>query len=117
VDEGMLIVQLAVVVFLVVCWWKVFTKAGQPGWFCLIPVFNVMVMLQIAGKPMWWVIGFFIPIVNLVVAIMMFIGIAERFGKGAGFGIGLTFLGIIFLPILAFGDARVVDTGSSPATT
>ena len=103
----MIIVQLAIVVFLVVCWWKIFTKAGQPGWFCLIPVFNVMVMLQIAGKPMWWVVGFFIPIVNLVVAIMMFIGLAEKFGKGAGFGIGLTFLGIVFVPILAFGDARI----------
>jgi len=103
----MLIVQLAILVFLTVCWWKIFTKAGQPGWFCLIPVFNIMVMLQIGGKPMWWVVGLIVPIVNFVVIIIMFIGIAERFGKGAGFGIGLTFLGIIFAPILAFGDARV----------
>jgi hypothetical protein len=63
-------------------------------------------MLQIARKPLWWIILFFIPIVNLVIAILVMLEIAKNFGKGPGFGIGLALLGFIFWPILGFGDAR-----------
>ena len=55
---------------------------------------------------MWWILLFFLPIVNLFVAVLVSIAIAERFGKGAGFGLGLAFLGFIFYPVLAFGDAE-----------
>ena len=103
---GTLIVWLAIIVFLVVSLWKVFEKAGEPGWASLIPVYNLIVMLRIAGKPLWWLILMFIPFVNLVAFILVGLATAERFGKGAGFGLGLTFLGFIFYPVLAFGDAR-----------
>lgn len=63
-------------------------------------------MLKIAGKPIWWIVLMFIPLANFIVAVLVGIAIAEKFGKGAGFGLGLTFLGIIFFPILAFGDAE-----------
>jgi uncharacterized membrane protein YhaH (DUF805 family) len=63
-------------------------------------------MIQIAGKPAWWLILFFIPVVNFIFAILLAIEIAKAFGKGAGFGIGLAFLGFIFYPILGFGDAQ-----------
>jgi hypothetical protein len=86
--------------------WKVFTKAGQPGWAVLIPIYNIYVTLKTAGKPGWWLILAFIPIANVVVAILIPIGIVNDFGKGAGFGLGLLFLGFIFYPILAFGDAQ-----------
>ena len=86
--------------------WKTFVKAGKPGWASLIPIYNVWVMLQIAGKPGWWLILLLIPLVNLVVAVLVSIGIANRFGKGTGFGLGLAFLGLIFYPILGFGDAE-----------
>lgn len=85
--------------------WKTFEKAGKPGWAAIVPIYNVWVMLQIAGKPGWWLLLLFIPLVNLVIAIMVSIAIAERFGKGTGFGLGLAFLGFIFYPILGFGDA------------
>lgn len=85
--------------------WKTFEKAGKPGWAAIVPIYNVWVMLQIAGKPGWWLLLMFIPLVNLVIAIMVSIAIAERFGKGTGFGLGLAFLGFIFYPILGFGDA------------
>ena len=100
-----IIIQLAIIAFLIVSFWKVFTKAGQPGWACLIPIYNLYVLLVIAKKPAWWIIMFFIPLVNIIFLILASIAVAENFGKGAGFGIGLAFLGIIFFPILAFSDA------------
>ncbi len=86
--------------------WKTFSKAGKPGWACLVPIYNIVVMLQIAGRPIWWMVLLFIPIVNIVVSFVIMIDIAKAFGKGVGFGIGLAFLGIIFFPILGFGSAQ-----------
>ncbi len=86
--------------------WKVFVKAGQPGWACLIPIYNVIVLCKIGGKPLWWVILLFVPIANLVITILLSLAVAERFGKGTGFGLGLAFLSPIFYPILGFGDAQ-----------
>lgn len=101
---GMLI-PLALLIFVIVAMWKVFIKAGQPGWGVIIPIYNIYLLCKIAGKPGWWVLLLFIPIVNLIIAILVALGVAANFGKGAGFGIGLFFLPFIFYPILAFGDA------------
>ena len=103
---GVLVVQLAVAVIVLAGFWKVFTKAGQPGWACIVPIYNIYVMTQIAGKPAWWIVLFFIPIANLIAAILIFVSIAQKFGKGAGFGVGMALLGFIFIPILGFGDAQ-----------
>ena len=102
---GMMIVWLAVTVFFVIVMWKIFTKAGQPGWGCLIPFYNLYLLLKIAGKPGWWLILFFIPLVNLIIVIITLVALAANFGKGAGFAIGMLLLPIIFYPILAFGSA------------
>lgn len=104
---------LAVMVLMIASQWKVFTKAGQPGWACIVPIYNGIVMLKIAGKPIWWILLFFIPIVGIIVGIMVIIAMAKAFGKGAGFGIGMLFLPYIFFPILGFGDAKYV--GAAPA--
>ena len=101
---GMLI-GLAFIVLMIASIWKVFTKAGQPGWAAIIPIYNVIVLLKIIGKPWWWILGFLIPIVNFIVMILMAVGLAKVFGKGTGFAIGLILLGVIFYPILACGDA------------
>ena len=103
---GMLIVQLLIVAVMVASMWKVFAKAGKPGWAAIVPIYNIVVMLEIAGKPIWWIALFFIPVVNFVVSILINISIAQSFGKGTGFGIGLSFLPFIFLPILGFGSAQ-----------
>jgi hypothetical protein len=100
------IIAIAIAVVGLVAMWKVFTKAGKPGWAVLVPVYNLIVMLEIAGKPLWWIILFFVPVANVVVAFLTYLGVAHRFGKGTGFGIGLVLLPLIFFPILAFGDAR-----------
>ncbi|HRH96867.1 MAG TPA: DUF5684 domain-containing protein, partial [Prosthecobacter sp.] len=57
------IVLLAVVVVMIAAMWKVFTKAGEPGWACLVPIYNIIVYLKISGKPVWWIILFIIPFV------------------------------------------------------
>ena len=100
-----LILYLAVVLFVLAGVWKTFTKAGKPGWASIIPIYNLVVLLQIAEKPLWYILLFLIPIVNLVVAILVMVAVAQKFGKGAGFGLGLAFLGFIFWPMLGFGDA------------
>lgn len=104
-NSGVFLLSLLIAVFILVAMWRVFAKAGQPGWGCLIPFYNVYLMLKIAGKPGWWLIFFFIPIVNIVVQIVMTIGIAKNFGRGGWFAAGLIFLPIIFFPILAFGES------------
>jgi hypothetical protein len=86
--------------------WKVFEKAGEPGWAAIIPIYNFLVLLKISGKPMWWIILFFIPLVNLIVAIVMLCSLAKNFGKGGGFALGLLLLPPVFYPMLAWGDAR-----------
>ena len=101
-----LIVIFAVLVVLFAAMWKVFTKAGKPGWAAIVPIYNLVVLLQIAGRPGWWTILFFIPLVSIVVAIITYIDLAKSYGKGAGFGVGLALFGVIFLPILGFGSAR-----------
>ena len=86
--------------------WKVFTKAGHPGWACLIPIYNTYILIKIAGKPGWWLILLFIPLVNLIISIILQIAVAKAFGKGVGFALGLIFLAFIFYPILGYGSAQ-----------
>ena len=103
---GFMLVWLAVVVVLVASMWKIFVKAGEPGWAAIVPIYNIIVLLKIAGKPAWWLILFLIPVVNFIIAILVGISLAKNFGKSTGYGIGLALLGIIFYPLLAFSDAR-----------
>jgi hypothetical protein len=97
---------LVIAVLLIASLWKTFTKAGKPGWGAIIPIYNVILLLQIAGRPIWWIVLMIIPVVNFVVAIIVSIDVAKNFGKGTGFGVGLALLGFIFYPIIAFGDAQ-----------
>ncbi len=102
---GVLLFALAVAVIAIIGMWKVFEKAGQPGWACIIPLFNVYILLKIAGRPAWWLILFFVPIANFVVAIIVAMDVAKAFGQSAMFGFFLLFLfaGIGYL-ILGFGN-------------
>src|SRR5215216_1071736 len=100
------IVGLLIAVLLIVAMWKVFTKAGQPGWASIIPIYNLYIWCKIVGRPWWWILLMLIPFVNFIVAIILCIYLAKSFGKGVGFGIGLALLGIIFFPILGFGSAQ-----------
>lgn len=101
-----LLIMLAIVGVIVAGMWKVFEKAGKPGWAAIVPIYNILVMLEIAGKPAWWIVLFLIPVANFIVAIMVALAIAERFGKSQAFGFGLALLGPVFYPMLGFSDAR-----------
>src|SRR5437588_3649116 len=101
-----MLIGLAIAVLMIASMWKIFTKAGKPGWAAIIPIYNLIVLLEIAGKPLWWFILMLIPFVNIVVFIMVLLSIARNFGKGVGFAIGMLLLPFIFYPMLGFGDAR-----------
>jgi len=100
------LIYLAVIVIDIIGMWKIFVKAGKPGWAALIPIYNIIVLLEIIGKPVWWIVLFLIPIVSLVIMIITFLKLAEVFGKSGGFAVGLILLAPIFIPILGFGDAK-----------
>ncbi|MFW6131322.1 MAG: DUF5684 domain-containing protein [Candidatus Aminicenantaceae bacterium] len=104
----LIIIYLVIIVFYIWVLWRIFEKAGQPGWGAIIPIYNVYLLLKVAKRPGWWLILYLIPIVNIVIHIIVVFDIAKNFGKGVGFGFGLLFLSFIFYPILAFGSAQYV---------
>jgi hypothetical protein len=90
--------------------WRVFSKAGRPGWGAIIPIYNSVLLCNIAGLSGWLVILFFIPLVNIVIAIIVLHGVSKAFGHGFGFTLGLLFLGFIFVPVLGFGRSKYQTT-------
>ena len=103
---GSSIISLAISVLIIVALWKVYEKAGKPGWAAIIPIYNIWVLLEIIKKPWWWLLLLLIPIVNIVILIIMIQNLSLKFGKGVGFTIGMILLPFIFIPILGFGDAK-----------
>ncbi len=106
-----LLLALIVGIFLgVVPMWKTFNKAGKPGWASIVPIYNIVIMLEIGGLPTWWVLLMFIPFVNFVIAIIALSHFLKAFGKGTGFLIGTIFLPFIFIPILGYGKSQYIGT-------
>jgi Family of unknown function (DUF5684) len=99
----------------IVSTWKIYQKAGQPGWASIIPFYNYIVGLRIVGRPWWWLLLLLVPVVNVVIFIVLALDLAKSFGKGTGFGIGLILLWFIFLPILAFGSDHYVGPRGGPS--
>jgi len=99
------ILYIAVIIFLIYCIWRLFEKAGKPGWASIIPVYNYLVELEIIGRPWWWLLLMFVPVVNVVIGIIITLDLAKVFGKTSGFAVGMILLPFIFFPILALGDA------------
>lgn len=108
ISPVIIIAYLAFIVLMIAAMWRVFSKAGKAGWLAIIPIVNIFVLIDIAGKPMWWIILFFIPFVNFIAMILILHGVSENFGHGAGFTLGLIFLSPIFWLILGFGDSEYV---------
>ena len=104
-----IIIWVALIIFLIAAQWKIYTKANQPGWACIIPFYNIIVLLKIVGKPWWWLLLILLlPGINFIWLIWMTNLLSKSFGKGVGFTIGLILLSIIFYPILGFGEAEYV---------
>jgi hypothetical protein len=109
------LIWLAVVVIEIMAGWKIFEKAGQPGWASIIPIYSTYVMLKIVGKPTWWLVMIcLVPIANIVYAIWLINMLSKSFGKEEGFTVGMILLGIIFWPILGFGDAKYIGPYGNP---
>ena len=98
------ICEAVFIVLMIAAMWKIFAKAGQPGWAAIIPIYNWIVWCKIVGRPAWWVLLLLLcfPIFFIILSI----DLAKSFGKGVGFAVGLILLSIIFFPILGFGSAQ-----------
>jgi hypothetical protein len=111
---GMILFYLAVMIVLIIGEWKIYEKAGQPGWAVLIPFYNIYVLLQIVGRPTWWMlILLFVPLVNLIFMIIVVNDLSKSFGQGVGFTLGLIFLSPIFILLLGFGDYKYIGKGAT----
>ena len=106
--EALIVIYIAVIVLCIAALWTLFNKAGQPGWACIIPIYNLIVFFRVIGKPWWWLFLWMIPYANFIWIIWSYNMLSKSFGKSEGFTVGLVFLGFIFLPILAFGDNKYV---------
>ena len=103
-----IIIVLVISVISIIANWKIFTKANKPGWASIIPFYNMYTQFEIAGMNGWMFLLLLVPIVNVVIAIMLYVNLAKAFGKSTGFAIGLICLNFIFTLILGFGSAEYV---------
>lgn len=108
---GSMLIYLPILVLLLAAHWKVYQKAGKPGWACIVPIYNLIVLCDIIEKPRWWVWLMILPYVNIVFLIWAWNRLALRFGKSVGFTIGMFFLPFIFWPILGFGSSGYTPLG------
>lgn len=95
---------LALFILLIVAQWKIFEKAGKPGWYAIIPFVNQYQLFDIVYGQGWKFLLTFIPIVNIVYAYVVPFKLGKTFGKDTGFCLGMSLLGVIFYPILGFGE-------------
>jgi hypothetical protein len=110
-----ILIIIAVAILLIAAMWKIFTKAGKPGWAAIIPIYNYVVMCEIVGKPLWWCLLMICPCINFIFVIWVYNLIAKSFGKSEGFTVGMVLLPFIFWPILGFGDAQYIGPTAKEA--
>lgn len=96
--------SFAAAVLIIFSMWKLFERAGKPGWAAIIPIYNLIVMIEIVGKPTIWVLWLLIPCVNFVFIVWLVNLFVKSFGKSEGYTVGVFVVPVIFLPLLAFGD-------------
>lgn len=101
-----LVIELGIAAVMIAGLWKLFVKAGQPGWAAIVPIYNTYVMTQIVGRPILWFVLTFVPCVNFVAMVLIMIDLAKSFGKSTGYAIGMILLPFVFIPMLGFGDAQ-----------
>ena len=118
IATSMAVVSVIMIIFFIIgvitiiANWKVFTKAGKPGWTSLIPFYNMYQLFEVAGMNGWMFLLLLVPFVNFIIIIMLNINLAKAFGKDTGFAIGLILLNPIFMLILAFSDAKYIGNNN-----
>ncbi len=113
---GMMLFSSLIGIFMIVCMWKIFTKAGKEGWKSIIPIYNIIVLLEIAELPIWYIVLYIIPFINIYALFKTYIELAHKFGKSTGFGVLMIFFGIVCFPILAF-DSSTYQGGNYSENT
>jgi hypothetical protein len=108
---AILVIQASIFLLQVAGIWKVFQKAGQPGWKAVIPIYNLYIMLKIGGQAWWWLALLVVPLVQLYAVYRIHVGVARAFGKGILWGLALGFGGVLFFPILGFGGYQYGQSG------
>lgn len=101
-----LFISILIMAFFIIVYWIIFTKAGEEGWKSLIPIYNIYILYKITWGNGLIFLLLLVPFVNFIVGILTINKLSKCFGHGLGFTLGLLFLPIIFLPLLAFGDSR-----------
>jgi hypothetical protein len=86
--------------------WRIFSKAGEAGWKAIVPIWSIVVLLRIVGRPRWWLVLFLIPLVDVVAGIVVSLDLARCFGRGEGFGAGLAIVPALFWILLGFNSDR-----------
>jgi len=115
IGAGMVIFYLAVLVLTYAGLWKIFVKAGKPGWAAIVPIYNLIVLIEIVGKPTIWVLWLIIPCVNIVFAVWLTNLLSKSFGKTEGYTVGMIILPFVFIPMLGFGDATYLGPSAAEA--
>ncbi len=111
------ILCIPLIILAIAAWWKIFTKAGRPGWHSIIPIYDAVVIMQISGLSPWLLLLCFVPIINIIIAVLMSLGLAKAFGKSETFGIvGLFLFAPIGILMLAFGNAKYVGKAAAKPT-
>jgi hypothetical protein len=113
-DKSLVIVIVifaVITVIKLVSMWTIFTKAGQPGYFGIIPFVNIVIFMDIIRKPWWWLFLWIIPAIGIIWRIWGWNLMVKRFGKTEDFTLGCILLPFIFMPILAFGNSKFIQSG------
>ncbi len=106
------LIEILAISLVFTAYWRLFEKADKPGWAAVVPIYNVIVLLDLVERPRWWAIFFFIPLANIIISVIVHVELAERFGKHPLFGLGMALFPVIFVPILGFGKATYRPKGS-----
>ena len=101
-----LLIFSLVALFMIVANWRLYKKAGKEGWTSIIPIYNLIVKFEFLDIPLWFIILAFIPAANIAVIVITSLSMAKKFDKDMGFAVGLMILPVVFVPILAFGNAE-----------
>jgi uncharacterized membrane protein YhaH (DUF805 family) len=102
------LVMIALIIFYAAAVWRILEKAGVPGWGAIIPIYNIYLWCKVVGRPGWWVVLLFIPVVSVIVTLILSLDLAKAFAKSSGFGVGLWLLSMIFVPILGYGPSTYI---------
>lgn len=115
---GVSLFYIALIVVMIVGMWKLFTKAGRPGWASIVPIYNTYLLCKIAGRPGWWLVLMFLPLVNIAVLLILSLDLAKAFGRSAAFGvIALWIFPYIGYLMLGFGKDTYHDPSAAIAPT